>query len=400
MTGRELLRLVAAQVCVHSAMTGTRLAAPLLALKLGYSAAAVGVLLALYALAAVFLALPAGRLADRRGLHLPLRLAVCAAMAGAALAAAWPVFAVLCVSALLVGASANTAQIALQRHVGRRAGDAAQRKLAFSWIAISPAMANFAGPLAAGLLIDHAGPVPNSLFGYRVAFALLAVLPLVCLWLLRGVPETASAPPPTAPSGPNSAWDLLTVPGMRRLLLANWLQSVAWDAHTFVLPLLGHDRGLEASVIGALMGAFAITAALIRVALPLLARRFAEWQVIYAATLLAAAVLLAYPWMPGAIGMAVCSSLLGVALGAVQPMVLSLLHEVAPPARQGEAMALRSLTMNASSFTMPMLFGSIGALTGVAGLFWLVAGVLAIGSRAMPGLRQPGAGSGPGNDAI
>ena len=396
MTGRELLRLVAAQVCVHSAMTGTRLAAPLLALKLGYSAAAVGVLLALYALAAVFLALPAGRLADRRGLHLPLRLAVCAAMAGAALAAAWPVFAVLCVSALLVGASANTAQIALQRHVGRRAGDAAQRKLAFSWIAISPAMANFAGPLAAGLLIDHAGPVANSLFGYRVAFALLAVLPLVCLWLLRGVPETASAPPPTAPSGPNSAWDLLTVPGMRRLLLANWLQSVAWDAHTFVLPLLGHDRGLEASVIGALMGAFAITAALIRVALPLLARRFAEWQVIYAATLLAAAVLLAYPWMPGAIGMAVCSSLLGVALGAVQPMVLSLLHEVAPPARQGEAMALRSLTMNASSFTMPMLFGSIGALTGVAGLFWLVAGVLAIGSRAMPGLRQPGAGPGPG----
>ena len=45
MTGRELLRLMAAQVCVHSAMTGTRLAAPLLALQLGYSAAAVGVLL-------------------------------------------------------------------------------------------------------------------------------------------------------------------------------------------------------------------------------------------------------------------------------------------------------------------------------------------------------------------
>jgi len=50
MTGRELLRLVAAQVCVHSAMTGPRLAAPLLALKQGYRAAAVGLLLALYAL--------------------------------------------------------------------------------------------------------------------------------------------------------------------------------------------------------------------------------------------------------------------------------------------------------------------------------------------------------------
>ena len=73
MTGRELLRLMLAQVCVHTAMTGTRLAAPLLALQQGYSAAAVGVLLALFALSGVFLALPAGRLADRRGLHLPLR---------------------------------------------------------------------------------------------------------------------------------------------------------------------------------------------------------------------------------------------------------------------------------------------------------------------------------------
>ena len=136
------------------------------------------------------------------------------------------------------------------------------------------------------------------------------------------------------------------------------------------------------------MGAFAIAAALVRMALPLLARRFAEWQVIYAATLLAALALLAYPWTRGPIGMGLCSTLLGLTLGAVQPMVLSLLHEVAPPARQGEAMALRSLTMNASSFAMPLLFGSIGAVTGTAGLFWIVAGVLGVGARAVPCLRK------------
>ena len=90
----------------------------------------------------------------------------------------------------------------------------------------------------------------------------------------------------------------------------------------------------------------------------------------------------------GPIGMGLCSTLLGLTLGAVQPMVLSLLHEVAPPARQGEAMALRSLTMNASSFAMPLLFGSIGAVTGTAGLFWIVAGVLGVGARAVPGLRN------------
>ena len=51
-------------------------------------------------------------------------------------------------------------------------------------------------------------------------------------------------------------------------------------------------------------------------------------------------------------------------------------------------MALRSLTMNASSFAMPLLFGSIGAVTGTAGLFWIVAGVLGVGARAVPGLRK------------
>jgi len=294
---------------------------------------------------------------------------------------------VLCASALLLGAAANTAQIALQRHVGRSAADVAERKLAFSWIAIAPAAANFVGPLAAGLLIDHAGPQPGDLLGYRAAFGLLALLPLACWALLHNTPEAPHAPAQET-SERHSVWDLLGQDAMRRLLVANWLQSAAWDAHTFVLPLLGHERGLEASAIGALMGAFAIAAALVRMALPLLARRYAEWQVIYATTLMAAAVLLAYPWMPGAIGMGVCSAILGAALGAVQPMVLSLLHDAAPPARQGEAMALRSLTMNSSSFALPMLFGSIGAVTGTAGLFWIVAAVLGLGSRTVPGLAR------------
>ncbi|RYF73035.1 MAG: MFS transporter [Comamonadaceae bacterium] len=99
----ELLRLIAAQICLHAAMTGARLAAPLLALQQGFSAAAVGVMLSLFALTQVFLALPAGRYADRHGLKRPLWLAVCAASVGAALPAVWPVFGMFCVAALLTG---------------------------------------------------------------------------------------------------------------------------------------------------------------------------------------------------------------------------------------------------------------------------------------------------------
>ena len=68
-----LARLIAGQICIHASMAGMRMAAPLLALREGYSAAAVGVLLALFALTQVFLALPAGRYADRHGLKRPVR---------------------------------------------------------------------------------------------------------------------------------------------------------------------------------------------------------------------------------------------------------------------------------------------------------------------------------------
>src|SRR5512132_3243540 len=112
-----LARLIASQVFLHACMAGTRMAAPLLALRDGHSEAAVGVLLALFALTQVFLALPAGRYADRHGLRRPMALSALAAGVGAALAFAFPVFPVLCVAALMTGGATGAASISLQRHV-------------------------------------------------------------------------------------------------------------------------------------------------------------------------------------------------------------------------------------------------------------------------------------------
>ena len=139
----ELARLIAAQVCLHACMTGMRLAAPLLALREGYGPVAVGVLLALFALMQVFLALPAGRYADCHGLRRPIGFSVAAAVLGAGAAAAFPVFPVLCVAALLTGGATGAAIIALQRHVGRAARGALQLRQVFSWLSTGPAVSNF-----------------------------------------------------------------------------------------------------------------------------------------------------------------------------------------------------------------------------------------------------------------
>ncbi|HVR48924.1 MAG TPA: MFS transporter [Pseudorhodoferax sp.] len=386
MTGRELLRLIGAQVCLHATMAGMRLATPLLALQQGYSPAAVGVLIALFALTQVFLALPAGRFADRHGLKRPMLLAVVAASSGSALVLVWPSFTAMCIAALMTGGATGATVIALQRHVGRAAADHGQLRRVFSWLAIAPAVANFLGPFMAGLLIDHAGRTPADLLAFRVCFGALALLPLACWALVRRARELPASPPPVG-AAPTRAWDLLREPLFRRLLFVNWLQSSSWDVHAFVLPVLGHERGLSAAVIGSLLGAFAIAAALIRLLLPVIAARTTERKVIFTSTLVTIAVFAVYPLLYSPWLMGACSVVLGLALGAVQPMVMSLLHQITPANRHGEALGLRLMTINASSVAMPMLFGSVGALIGIGGVFWIVCGVLALGARTVRGLR-------------
>ena len=377
---RELARLILAQICLHACMAGTRLAAPLLALKQGYSPAAVGLLLALFALTQVFLALPAGRFADRHGLKRPVRYSVLAAMTGAGAAVAFPVFPVLCLSALLTGGATGTAVIALQRHVGRAASGPVQLRQVFSWLSIGPAFSNFLGPFAAGLLIDHAGSSPNSLPGYRVAFFLLALLPLGSWFLVRSTRELPPVLVNEAGTRPK-AWDLLREPMFRRLMLVNWFLSSCWDVHTFVVPVLGFERGISASVIGSILGAFALAAAAVRVVMPLLAAHLEEWKVLASAMLVTAFLFGVYPFMRSALGMGLCSVLLGLALGTVQPMIMSMLHQITPEARHGEALGLRLMAINASSVAMPILFGSVGAVVGVAAVFWATGLVVGLGSR-------------------
>lgn len=382
MRGAELLRLIAAQVFLHGTMAGMRLATPLLALQQGYSAAAVGLLIALFALTQVFLALPAGRFADRHGLRRPLALSVVAASLGAGLVMVWPTFPAMCVSALLTGGATGATVIALQRHVGRSAQRPVDLKRVFSWLAIAPAAANFVGPFVAGLLIDHAGRAPADLPSFRITFGVLAAMPVLCWLLVRTADEAAPAPPPVGAT-PTRAWDLLREPMFRRLLFVNWLQSSSWDVHAFVLPILGHERGLGASVIGTILGIFAIAAVAVRLALPLFANRTSERGVILVSTLVTAAMFCVYPLLQSAWGMGLCSVMLGFSLGAVQPMVMSMLHQITPHARHGEALGLRLMTINASSVAMPMLFGAAGAIIGIGGVFWIVGGVVALGSHTV-----------------
>lgn len=365
--------VVTTLVGLHACMAATRIAASLSVLAQGYPEWVVGVLLSLYAVAPIVLSLWAGRLADRFGFHRPVTWAVGMALTGAALPVATQHLAALAVSGVLTGGAVSVAAVAIQREAGLMARDAGDLKRVFSWVSLGPALSNMLAPVITGLLIDH--------FGYRSAFAFGALLPLLAVAAAWRVPRTPlPADADGAPLPQSGAFELLRLPVLRNLLLVNVAMAACWDAHSFTVPVVGHARELSASAIGLVLGAFALAATVVRLAISAWADRLDEGRALRAAMMLATAVLLVYAWLPGAAGMMIGSALLGLALGSVQPMVLSALHQAAPPDRQGQALALRMVFTNLATIAMPAGFGLLAVLAGNAAPMWLMA-VLLVAAR-------------------
>lgn len=384
-SGIPIVAFVLGQLGLHSAMAGTRMAAPLQALHEGYGPWTVGILMALFAAAPVLLALPAGRLADRHGYHRPLRVAAALSIVGAVLAVVSTALSgplhlgLLFIAASCCGGGANIGLITIQRTAGRSARDNTERVRVFSWLGLAPSASNVVGPVLAGLMIDHAG--------FWAAYACMLLGPLLSLAVARRVPR--EVPQRVARPAGHTAWDLWQLPGLQRLMIVNWLLSACWDVHSFAVPILGHERGFSASTIGLVLGVFPLSVTGVRLLIPLLAHRMEEATVLRSAMLGTGAVFALYPLLPSPWLMAGCAIVLGMTLGSVQPMIMSALHRLTPHDRHGEAIALRSMTLNLSSTVLPLIFGAAGTALGVKALFWLMGAAVAGGQNLARGLKSP-----------
>jgi MFS family permease len=334
----------------------------------------------------VLLSMHAGRMADRLGYHRPVHIAIGLSLVGALLAvistflAPARHFPLLCASAVFVGSGANLGLIVIQRRAGQAVSTSTERMRMFSWLGIAPSLSNVVGPVAAGLMIDAGG--------FGAAYGLMLALPLITWWCTRLIPREADDPQRARPAQPQSTWTLLQAPGLKRLLVVNWVLSACWDVHLFAVPILGFERGFSATTIGVILGTFTLAVSGVRLLIPLWAHRMSEIVVLRLAMVGTGIVFALYPLAQTPWLMGLCAVLLGLTLGSVQPMIMSTLHHLTPNGRYGEAIAMRSMVMNASSTAMPLLFGAAGTALGAAALFWLVGAAVASGSwlaRRLPG---------------
>ncbi len=390
---RPLPLIIILMVLNHVAFNGSRVTVTLYAIHQDASALTVGVLVAMYALLPAFLSVSAGRWIDRAGMDKPMLIGSATVGIGTVLPFLFPGLTVLYVTSVVVGVAFMLINVAAYHAVGELSPPE-DRAVNFSYVALGFSTSAFIAPVLSGVGIDN--------FGHRATFLLLAaftVLPILA-FALKMVPLPVPRPRPLGVNA-GDVFDLLRDAHMRRLFVTMAILTVAWDVYGFAIPVHGIRIGLTASQIGIVMGTFAAATFTVRLATPFFVTRVKPWSMLVASLLIAGVSFFALAFATSVGAMMALMFLLGLGLGAPQPMILALLHEAAPPGRAGEALGLRTTLINGSQTVMPLIFGAVGAALGMGPVFWSIAAVLIGGGvfadRVRRQVKQAGEGNFPPN---
>ncbi len=71
--------------------------------------------------------------------------------------------------------------------------------------------------------------------------------------------------------------------------------------------------------------------------------------------------------------------LFGLGMGIGIPLTVILMYEASAKGRSGQALGVRLTANNLVRMAGPMVFGALGAVVGVSGVFWILGGVMAVG---------------------
>ena len=350
---------------VQGAHIGSRVVASLFALKLGANAFTIGLLISVYAVFPLILGVYSGRISDRYGARRPMIAGIILLACGLCLPAIWPTLATLFGSAVLVGTGFVFFNVSNQNLAGTL-GSAEERTRNFATLGLGYASGHFAGPVVAGYAIEYLGYV----YGY-IILAAFTVLPVVLILRdkrldVRGAIETKR----------RNTFDLLKTPLLRRSIVVSGLITTGWDLFGFYVPIYGHSIGLSASVIGNILGCFAIATFVVRAMLPRLTRRYGIEPVLAAAAFAAALLFVPFPLVEYVPALFLLAFGIGLALGCSQPLTLNLAYNHSPPGRSGEVTGLRLTINNITHIGVPVAAGGLAAALGVAPVFWTSAALL------------------------
>src|SRR3954447_10860548 len=224
---RTAIALAAINVLNHGSMRGSKVLVALTAAQLGYTPFAIGIIFSLYSVFPLFLALVAGRMADRYGALRPMRLRTAGLATG--LLVAFSTFNLygFCIACACIGGSYIFFSLSMQNFIGH-GGDGESRTKRYGTYSLLIGVASLIGPLVTGFSIDH--------LSNRWAFLVLAVGPLTTLLILTRISgRLTAAHKPSTEHGHVRTLDLLKSRPLQAVLVAGVVIETGLELFSFYM---------------------------------------------------------------------------------------------------------------------------------------------------------------------
>lgn len=381
------LRALGVLFLVQLSVSAVRPTVSYRALDLGADAVQLGFIAAGFAILSLVVAIPVGRLIDRRG-EMPFIVAGLVLVGAVAFAlvlvdAVWA----LVVTQSVLGLGHVLTTLGMQAFIAN--SGARQRDSRFGAFTVVVSLGQFVGPAAAGFLGQHAhiggGALPPAvaLAGSSV-FLAAGVTALAGCALVVGDRRRGADPGHDAARGAPASGSLLhgigrvlTQPNAPHAMLASVAVLTSTDLLVAYLPAYGQANGLSAATVGLLLSARAGASIVSRLFMLPLTRVFGRGRLLVLSTAVPALAIAPIPLLHSLPAVFALMVIAGFGLGLGQPLSLIWIAETAPTDMRGTAVGVRLSGNRLGQVVIPAIVGGIAGSAGVSTVFVAMAVMLA-----------------------
>ncbi|GAA3757688.1 hypothetical protein GCM10022240_08070 [Microbacterium kribbense] len=381
-TSRGLILVLGHAVLIQIIIFGMRPSLSYAALEFGSSPAFLGVLSAMYALPALFLALPAGRIVDVIGERGSMLIGAVTVVAAAFVAVVGVgSLPLVSLAAVLLGGGQMFTVLAQQSYIGgistRHRSDAT-----FGLYGFAASFGQTIGPLLLALPGEHTGTPP---------LGLVFTISLICAIVMFGVSLFIRSPARSTISARTgmlrTAGGVLTAKGLSGALIAGSLVLASVDIFIAYAPLIGQDRAIPAVVISIILVVRSLASMASRLFLGVFSHAFGRRWLLVGSIVLSAVTLGAFAFdLPAGVLIAFAFGY-GFVVGICQPITMSWISLIAPPGTRGLAMSMRLAANRLGQTVLPAALGLLAASAGADGV--LGASSIVLLAAAWSGMGVP-----------
>jgi predicted MFS family arabinose efflux permease len=243
---------------------------------------------------------------------------------------------------------------------------------------VAGAVGQAIGPYVVGWAGGSA-TMPPTQYLFGVGFVISIVALFVALAMRPGPErEHAEAQSELVPIG-----KLLRMPGLLTVVVAGVILVSGSDVVLIYVPLLGSERNIDVADIGLLLTVRAAASMVARLFYARMVEITGRWPLMIASTFTCACTFAALAAPLPLYWMHVVMALMGASFGLAATLSITIVVDMTTAGARATGNSLRIMSNRIGQFALPFGAGIVAAATGLAGLFLMLGGAMAVAGVAL-----------------